>query len=335
MGDAILSTPALRAIREHFSESKITFFGRPVVCEILSPCSFNNAWLEQHGKNPFATANVLKEQRFDCAALFKNSFGSAMTVYLAGIPNRIGYAREGRGFLLTERLFPLKLPDGRFKPVSMVDYYLEIAAYLGADISNRTLELSIDPKDKETLRAKLPQVINSGRPIVVFVPGGAFGLSKCWPAARFAQTAERLISDYNAEIIISVASDKEEEKIAAEICRLSKYKLVNLAETPISLGELKILFSIADLVISNDTGPRHIAIALRRKVVSLFGPNDPVWTDSGYENEIQIVGTAPCAPCARPKCKEAKHLCMESITVEMVCEAAAKLLEKSPKQSIL
>jgi heptosyltransferase-2 len=274
---------------------------------------------------------MLKKHKLDCALLFKNSFASVMTAFFAGIPGRIGYAREGRGFLLTDKLFPARLPDGKFKPVSMVDYYLEIAKHLGADTSDRTLELSVDPKDRESLRAKLPQVVSSDKPIVIFVPGGAFGQSKCWPAGRFAQTAERLISDYNAEVIVSVASNQEERQIAEEICSLSRYKLVSLAETPISLGELKALFSIADLVISNDTGPRHIAIALRRKVIGLFGPNDPAWTDSGYENEIQIVGNVPCAPCARPKCKEVKHLCMESITVEMVCEAAAKLLGKNQK----
>jgi len=331
MGDAILCTPALRTVRKHFSSGKITFYGGAAVREILSPCGFNDVWLEQQGKNPFAAASMLKGHKFDCAVLFKNSFASAITVFLAGIPCRIGYARQGRGFLLTDKLFPPRLPNGKFKPFSMVDYYLEMAKHLGADTNNRTLELSVDPKDSQSLRAKLPGILNSGRPIIIFVPGGAFGLSKCWPAARFAQTAEQLIPDYNAEIIVSVAANREERQIAEEICRLSKYKLVNLAETPISLGELKTLFSAADLVISNDTGPRHIAIALRRKVISFFGPNDPAWTDSGYENEIQIVGTAPCAPCARPKCKETKHLCMEAITVEMVCEAAAKLLGKKQK----
>jgi heptosyltransferase-2 len=84
---------------------------------------------------------------------------------------------------------------------------------------------------------------------------------------------------------------------------------------------------VADLVISNDTGPRHIAIALKRKVITLFGPNDPAWTDTGYENEIKIVGDAPCAPCTKPVCKMSEHLCMQAITVDMVCNAAEKLLK--------
>ncbi len=101
----------------------------------------------------------------------------------------------------------------------------------------------------------------------------------------------------------------------------------------ISLGELKALFSLAELVISNDTGPRHIAIALGRKVITLFGPNNPAWTDTGCENEIQIIGNVHCAPCSKPKCKKSEHICMQAITVEMVCEAAKELLENNRKQA--
>jgi len=125
-----------------------------------------------------------------------------------------------------------------------------------------------------------------------------------------------------------VSSAPAERQIANEICDSSKSKLINLAVIPISLGELKSLFSIADLVISNDTGPRHIAIALGRKIISLFGPNDPAWTNTGCENEIQLIGDVPCAPCRRPVCKESEHLCMQAITVEMVCKAARQLLKK-------
>ena len=101
-----------------------------------------------------------------------------------------------------------------------------------------------------------------------------------------------------------------------------------MAENPLTIGELKALFSIADLVITNDTGPRHIAIALRRNVITLFGPNDPAWTETGWKREIKIIGQADCAPCAKKKCKKRQHECMESITVDMVCEAAEKLLSK-------
>ncbi|HUT30956.1 MAG TPA: lipopolysaccharide heptosyltransferase II [Sedimentisphaerales bacterium] len=329
MGDAVLSTPALRAIRRRFQSSHITFLAERIVREVLSPSAFTDSWLELPKGRPLTIARILRPGRFTHALLFKNSFASALAVFLAGIPSRIGYAREGRSIFLTERLHPPRLPRGRFKPASMIDYYLAIASSLGCDTTVRTLQLRIDPDSREKLLSRLPDIVKHDAPLVVMVPGGAFGPSKYWPAPNFAETADRLISTYNAAVVVSAAANPAEQRIAGEICRLSRHQLINLAETPVSLGELKALFSHADLVISNDTGPRHIAIALGRKVITLFGPNDPVWTDSGYDREIQLIGRAPCAPCARPKCRKAEHLCMQAITVEMVCDAADKLLNES------
>jgi len=373
MGDAVLCTPALRAIRKYFSSSQITFLANPIVRQVLSPCSFNDAWIEPQGNNPLAVAAKLKAHKFTHAILFKNSFASALAVALARIPCRIGYAREGRALLLTDKLHPPKLPNGKFKPLSMLDYYLAIASRLGADTADRSLGLQFDQKDSQQLRTKLPKVIGSENPLVILVPGGAFGPSKCWPSENFAKTADWLITNHGVTVVISAAANAAEKQIAAEICASAKsslraqrsassnsslraqrsassnsslraqssnssnsslraqrsnldYKLVNLAENPVNLGELKALFSIADLVVTNDTGPRHIATALGRKVVTLFGPNDPAWTNTDYENEIQIVGNVPCAPCTKPTCTKPEHLCMQAITVEMVCDAAKELL---------
>jgi heptosyltransferase-2 len=332
MGDAVLCTPAMRAIRRYFKSSQISFFSNEVVRKILSPCRFNDIWLGQHSKHPFTIARMLKGYNFTHAILFKNSFASALAVFLAGIPMRIGYEREGRGFLLTDKLSPPKLSATKFKPFSMVDYYLAIPSLLGADTTDKGLELSIDLQEDKRLRAKFPEIAQSKGPVVVIIPGGAFGSSKYWLVERFAQTADWLISNYNATVFVSVSPTSVEKQIAQEICDLSRFELVNLAEKPVSLGELKSLFSIADLVISNDTGPRHIAIALQRKVITLFGPNDPVWTDTSSKNEIQIIGNAPCAPCAKPTCKMSEHLCMQAITVEMVCNAAKNLLESNQER---
>jgi heptosyltransferase-2 len=330
LGDAVLCTPALRALRQHFTHSRITFLARPTVRQVLSPCSFNDKWIEHHRRNVFATARLLRPAGFSHVVLFKNSFGSALTAFLAGIPSRIGYAREGRTFLLTEGLRPLKLPRGSFKPTSMIDYYLAIASWLGCDTSDRALELQVEPDNLQRLESQLPEIAQREGPLVVMVPGGAFGPSKYWPAENFAKTADRLVAHYNATVVLSATTETVEKKIADQICQQSRHKLLNLAQRPIGLGDLKALFNQADLVISNDTGPRHIAIALGCKVITLFGPNDPAWTDTGYRREIQLIGRAHCAPCARPECTQPEHLCMQAITVEMVCEAAKKLLDEPP-----
>ncbi|MHC4745440.1 MAG: lipopolysaccharide heptosyltransferase II, partial [Planctomycetota bacterium] len=325
MGDAVLCTPALRSIRSRFATAQITFMGNSVVRSVLSPSEFYDSWIEPEG-GVLGIASQLKAHNFTHAILFKNSFAAALSVFLAKIPFRIGYVREHRGPLLTEKLLPARLPNGKFRPASMLDYYLAIADQMGCDTENRLIELQVDENDKQSLDDKLPELAGSEKPLVVMVPGGAFGPSKCWPAENFAKTADRLVENRNAAVVISVAPDPLEKQIADDIYGQSSHNLINLAEHPLSLGELKALYSTAAIVITNDTGPRHIAIALGRKVITLFGPNDPAWTETDCENEIQIVGNVPCAPCAKSKCRKSQHFCMQAITVDTVCSAAEELL---------
>ena len=169
-------------------------------------------------------------------------------------------------------------------------------------------------------------------PLIILVPGGAFGPSKCWPPDRFGQIADHLIQKYNANVVVSVAPNETEKIIAQSICQAASNTLYNLAETPLPIPLLKALISEADLVITNDTGPRHIANAFNKKVITLFGPNNPAWTQTDSQNEVPIVGSAPCAPCEKPFCNKESHICMESISVETVCSAAQILLEGTAKE---
>jgi heptosyltransferase II len=328
MGDAILCTPALRAIRKKFASAKITFFASAVVRHVLSPCGFTDAWLEQNNSGVFTAAQMLRRNRFTHVIMFKNSFGSAITSWLAGIPVRVGYARDGRGILLSDKLYPPRLASGNYKPISIVDYYLAVAAKLGADISDRSIELAVEPADTEKLKGKLPAVFSGKGPLVILVPGAAAGPSKRWSAGRFAQVADLLAEKYNATVVLSIAPNADEKHIAEHIADAAKHKPINLGDTPVGLGELKALIARANLVICNDTGPRHIAIGLKRKVITLVGPNNPEWTDPGYADETFIKGNAPCAPCDKPVCRESSHFCMEAVTTNMVCTAAAKVLDR-------
>ncbi|MDO8302041.1 MAG: glycosyltransferase family 9 protein [Sedimentisphaerales bacterium] len=328
MGDAVLCTPALRAIRKQFPEAAIWLYGNSVVRSVLSPNHVSDNWIEQRSSNPFAVAAEFKKYNFGMVILFKNSFMSALAVWLACIPVRIGYAREGRGFLLTKKLEPLRLPDGDYVPISMLDYYLAMAELLGAETADRLPEITVPPEDMRALREKMPEIFFTDGPKAILVVGGAFGANKCWPAEYFGKLADWLVEKYKATVILSVAPNSFEQHIAEDICKSSKHRLISLGETPLSLRELKAMFSMADLVVANDTGPRHIAIALKRKVITLFGPNDPAWTQTGYTDEIQIVADVKCAPCQEPQCHMEELICMYSISVESVCEAAEKLLAK-------
>lgn len=328
MGDAIMVTPALRSIRERFADAKIYFCASKTVSDALSPTSFADGWVVFKKNNPFAIAAELKKYNFDAAILFKNSFASAMTVFLAGIKNRIGYAREARGFLLNGKLYPQKISAFKYKPVSVIDYYLAIADAIDGAATNKKMQLEVAKNDREIIGEKFANYLVRSKPVVIIVPGGAFGPSKIWPEERFAAVIDFLVEKFSANVFISVSPAAQERRIAEKICSLAKHPAVNLADTPISLGQLKALFHFSDLVISNDTGPRHIAIALGKKIITLFGPNNPAWTQSDYDDEIKIVADVPCAPCDKPVCKQNKHYCMQSITAQSVCAAAEEMLSE-------
>ncbi len=326
MGDAVMAIPAARAIRKRFPAGRVTAVSNAANRKILQPCDYIDDWIEQHGF--FQILGEIRRRHFQTAVLFKNSFFPALITAMANVAVRVGYCRYGRSLLLTEKLHAPKLPDGKYQPRPMIDYYLALAGRLGAETNDRKIELNVDAQSKRQVLQKFPRLGNKTSPCVILVPGGAFGSSKRWPAERFAQTADWLTDKFSANVFLSVAPNRDELATAEKICADAKHPPVNLGIEKIGLDKLKALFSLAELVITNDTGPRHIAGALGIKTITLFGPNDPLWTDCGYTNEVQIVADVPCAPCARPKCNQPEHYCMNSITIEKVCQTAAKLMEK-------
>jgi len=324
LGDAILSTPALAAIRSHFADARITFLASPVIKAFLEPTSSCDEWIEN--KESFLSlVRRLQSRRFDTAILLKNSFGSALTVFLAGIKRRIGYARDTRNILLTDRLKP-KRQNGNFVPVSVVDYYLNLAQRVGAESRDKTLSIGVTDRDREIFSITFPEARKSSGPLIILVPGGAFGPSKLWPPQRFGELADQLCKHYKACVVLSVAPTPLEIAISSRIQENATWPLLSLANRPLKPGPLKALFERADLVIANDTGPRHIAAALNRKIITLFGPNNPAWTQTDYPHEIQILGQADCAPCDKPRCRPKEHTCMLSISVSSVFEAVEKML---------
>jgi heptosyltransferase-2 len=324
LGDAILSTPALAAIRNHFPNAQITFLANPAIRAFLEPTPFCNAWIENKGSF-LALVSQLRNQHFDAVFLLKNSFSSALTAFLAGISQRIGYARDARHIFLTHPFKPEK-ENGDFKPISIVDYYLNLAKSVGVHSQNKTLSIGLTERDREIFSITFPEARKSSGPLIVLVPGGAFGPSKLWPPQRFGELADQLCKQYKACVVLSVAPTPQETAISNQIQENATYPLLSLANRPLKPGPLKALFERADLVIANDTGPRHIAAAFGRKIITLFGPNNPAWTRTEYHNEIQIIGQGDCVPCDKPRCRQKEHLCMLSISVSQILNAVEQML---------
>ncbi len=333
VGDVVMATPAFRALRAKFADEHLTVIVNRNVRPVLEDAPWFDAFFEvgPRDKGVFGTLRAAKRLRrgdYDLGILFTNSFRTALAMRLGRVRNIVGYAREGRSFLLSERLDPLK-EKGRFVPAPMVDYYLAICAYLGCDVSDRRLELFWRPALERDLDAYGGRRgIDWSKRIVVMNPGAAFGASKCWPPEHFARACEGLAADKDVQIVITCAP--AESDIARAIALESHVAVASLHDEPAGLALLKPLIRRAALLITNDTGPRHYAAALDTPVVTLFGPTDPRWSDTGYAKEVALSEAVECAPCQRPRCRT-DHRCMRRIAPEKVVEAARELMAKYPK----
>lgn len=333
VGDVVMATPAFRALRDLFPKAHITFLARDYLRELLEPASWYNEFLSAEPAQTLRglrqLGHELAQRNFTLAVLFPNSFRSALLVWWAGIPRRVGYARSGRTLLLTEMLQPPRSPDGRFLPRSMVSYYLELVDYLGGDVGDRRLRLHVDKQARASLHELLARAgYDPARPTIVFIPGAKFGASKCWPPRYFAQLADLLLSARSANLV--VVSAPGEEPIGEAIEQLSPPGVIHLWREPLGLGRLKALIAESGLVVTNDTGPRHIAAAFDVPVVTIFGPTDPRWTDTGHKKEVALQMTGlDCLPCQLPVCPR-NHECLEQLLPDRVFQAAMDLLGRYP-----
>jgi len=258
------------------------------------------------------------------ALLLANSFRSALLARLAGIKRRVGYDREGRGMLLTDRLLPYKF-NGKYVPSPMIGYYNALARYVGCRECPDRTEL-FTTADQEDVASDAIEAAGVGRdqPLVVINPGASFGPAKCWLPERFAQVADRLVDACGVAVFI--ACGPKEVHVARRVAGHMKRPATVLDSPVMRLGPLKALIRRASLLITNDTGPRHFANAFGRPVVTLFGPTDPQWTLTRAAAERSLLVEVDCGPCMKRICPK-DHRCMRLIDVEAVCAAARELLD--------
>jgi heptosyltransferase-2 len=264
--------------------------------------------------------------------LLPNSFKSALVCKMAGIKRIVGYERDGRGFLLTDKLLPVK-DRGKFVPSPILKYYLGIASYLGSNSRDIKLELFVTDSERreaeEVLeRAGLDRAIARPAacglaPLVMLNPGAQYGAAKCWLPEHFASVADRFIEETGATVLISSAP--RERQIVDAILLQMKHAPVDLAKAGLTLGALKEITRRCDVMITNDTGPRHIAAAFDVPVVTIFGPTHPEWTEIYFDKEKKVSVPVFCGPCQKKICP-LDHRCMILVTPGMVYETAIRLL---------
>ena len=338
VGDAVMATPALRGLRERFPSARIAFFGKPAPVAVLDGSGLCDQTIpdrpagSSRRQGVFATGRRLKGLSFDLAVLLPNSFRSALIARWARIDRRLGYDRDGRGWLLTDRRKPPR-SGGGLDVYPAVDYYLDLVADLGAVPDSRQLELGVtDAGEAQAIRLLTDAGHDPSRPLVLLNPGGAFGPSKRWPADRYAAAADALVDDCGAQIVINAAPG--EEAVAGAVAVAMKHPpLVNLADDANSLALLRSLLKRTDVLITNDTGARHIGAAMRTSLVTIFGSTDPAWTIIDWPRERIIRADVVCSPCQKKRCPnpagESFHQCMTAIEPQEVVDAAKELLAES------
>jgi heptosyltransferase-2 len=341
VGDAVMATPTLRALRELYPSAHIAYLMRRYV----KPVYAGMPWADQlityrtgktkakAGKGQFfELAARLRAAEFDLAVLLPNSFKTALVCKMAGIKRVVGYERDGRGFLLTDKLLPVK-DKGKFVPSPIVKDYLGLAHYLGSDHRDLRLQLFVTDSERREARDVLARsgldpdlerpASHGSPPMIVLNPGAAFGAAKLWKAEYFAELADRLVDDLGATVLLSAAP--KERAIVETIKRHMRHAPVDLSNRGMTLGSLKEIVRRCDLMVTNDTGPRHIAAAFDVPVVTVFGPTHPEWTEIYYAKERQVAVKVFCGPCQKKTCP-LDHRCMTRVTPGMVYEKAVELL---------
>ena len=328
VGDAVMATPALRAVRDRFPESHIVLLCKPTIAELLSGLPFFDETVDTpgqgNGRSLMNAALSLRKEKFELGLILTHSFRSALLARLAAIPRRVGYDLQGRGFMLTDPLQPPR--EGRKKrPGYMVDEYLAIARYVGCSASDRSLQLAVSPEAALQARQLLTPAGSEGtRPLVGIAPGAFFGSSKLWYPDRWAAVADALVERFDASIVIPTAPIEHE--LYEQIESSMESRPVPLAETPVSLELLKAIASELDLLLCTDCGARHVAVAFGVPTVVLMGPTDPRYTTSDCEKGVIIREDIACSPCHKKVCPT-DHECMQKITPETVVKAASAILE--------
>ncbi len=326
VGDVVMATPALDAVRRRFPKARITHLMRPYVADVLAGAGLADDalfWPAGGGIRGLpALIHEIRSRFFDLGVLLTNSFRSAMVFRLGGVRRRAGYARDGRGWLLNERLKPERR-DGEFIPVPALDYYNALARQIGCDDVRDGMVLATSAEDEAAIDRRLGEM-DAARPLVVLNPGANYGSAKCWPAEKYARLADLLVDRYNARVVASLGPKEREiaERLKAAVTR--KIEVFN--DPPLGLGPLKALIRRSRLLITNDTGPRHFAPPFGVPVVTIYGSSDPAWTVTRFSGERNVMLNLDCQPCMERTCPLGHHDCMKKLEPELVLSAADEFL---------
>ena len=328
IGDAVLTLPALEALDGRFPQAEIAllarcwvgglFAGHPAVDRIIE---YRTEDAHRGLRGRWRLARELREGRFDLAVMFPNSLDAALAPWLAGIPRRVGYPRDGRRWLLTHPVPKQSAAPGRHQ----VERYLAIVRALGGD-GTPILRLPVsDEARRKSDRLLREHGIAADDLLVALNPGSVYGSAKRWPADRFAAVADGLVESRGARILL--IGSEGERPVLDQVAARMRRPAVNLGGRTDLVTLVGVLERVR-LLVSNDAGAMHVAAAVGTPVLAVFGPTDAVATGPLGRFARVVREPVPCSPCLLRECP-IDHRCMTRITADQVLQNALELLEAS------
>ncbi len=331
VGDVVMATPAFNCLRQNYPDARIIGLIRGYAKGVVEDAPWFDQLIEINDKSWSGFVQLvyqLRRLQAKLAVVLPNTFRSALIARLGGARQVYGYRRNGRTALLSGGPQPLR--DGRqIRPVPMVDYYLEIC---------RRLRLAIDQGKQprlyisESLQERGDRLLDrygiAPEDMVIGLnPGAQYGASKCWPPEYFARLAELLEQRWNCRLLLFIGPG--EEGIGHKIVQLSQAAIINTEPDHVDLALLKPLIQRCRLLVTNDTGPRHYAVAFDIPVVVIMGPTDPRYTQANLAKTTVLRKELECSPCHLKECP-VEHSCMREIPPEAVLQAAEQFIQEQP-----
>lgn len=328
IGDCVMTTPALKVIRDNFPSARISALAKPWIRDVLvtnpsvdEVISYGNEYKGLKGQ--YRLAGELAQRGFDLAILLQNAFEAAWITRLAGIPRRAGYNTDARGLLLTHKVILKK----ETKKIHQVYYYLRMLEGIGLKTNGREPELFLEPQssDAASVEKMLRREQTGNQQILIGInPGAAYGPAKRWLPEYFLAVIKRLIKETGCKVI--VFGTKADTGMGEEALRADPDGVINLAGRT-TLSEAIAAIALCGAFITNDSGLMHVAAALNVPLVSIFGSTNPVTTGPFSKKARVIRKEFDCSPCLKTDCPS-DFRCMKNITPDEVFEAVVKLIKE-------
>jgi len=322
LGDQIMATPALDALRKRYPRAFLAGHGSDVARQLYAGMDCFDAFLvSARRESLWRQAALLREGRFDLCVLLTGSFRSALPPFLARIPHRLGYRWSGRSLLLTSRVSRPR-PGGKAQPYPTKQYFTDLVAKLGATDAGRA-RLALTEEEQARAATWMKEEGFGEEPILAMCVGAAFGPSKVWPSENFGAVADAMAERHGARVVLLCAPGEQE--IARKVRAGMKTPLVDTWTNPLDVAMLKAVIARSRLLLTNDTGPRHIAASFGVPVVCLMGPTSPVYTEADAQGQVILRREdVECSPCHLPVCP-IDHRCLTWIKPQDALEAVERL----------